>query len=198
MKFILVLAVLIVGFFYYSNESNSIEVNKNATVLVTQAPVQTPLLSAMPFRFKGFIIRPLAKFDMSARVLRREQYSVGTESSIAPVDIVFGWQHMSNYAVIEKIDITQRNRFYHWYTQNPPIPLQTIALQSANMHLIPANDDIKDIIKDIPIGGVAHLSGYLVRVEKDNGWHWQSSLSRSDIGAGACELIFVKSFARTL
>jgi microcompartment protein CcmK/EutM len=35
----------------------------------------------------------------------------------------------------------------------------------------------------------------LVRIEADGGnRHWQSSLTRDDVGAGACELIYITQF----
>jgi hypothetical protein len=42
---------------------------------------------------------------------------------------------------------------------------------------------------------VVALSGYLVRVTAADGWHWNSSMTRSDSGHGACELVWVTQLA---
>ena len=62
------------------------------------------------------------------------------------------------------------------------------------MHLIPANDTIERRIKAARVGQVVTLSGYLVDVKTDTGWTINSSLTREDTGAGACEVIWVESF----
>jgi len=44
-------------------------------------------------------------------------------------------------------------------------------------------------------GQIVALSGYLVRVQGPDGWHWNSSMTRSDSGNGACELVWVQDLA---
>jgi hypothetical protein len=63
------------------------------------------------------------------------------------------------------------------------------------MHLIPADDEIDDLIKSVRPGNIIMLKGYLVAVTSEDGWRWKSSLSRKDSGAGACEVIWVEEFA---
>jgi hypothetical protein len=36
------------------------------------------------------------------------------------------------------------------------------------------------------------FKGYLVKVEAPDCWRWVSSLTRTNIGAGACELVWVE------
>ena len=47
------------------------------------------------------------------------------------------------------------------------------------------------VLDDIIVGQIISLSGSLVRVEAKDGWKWKSSLTRSDDGAGSCEIIWV-------
>lgn len=63
------------------------------------------------------------------------------------------------------------------------------------MHLIPANREIDERIRDAGEGDVVSFSGYLVRIEEENGWSWTSSLRRDDTGAGACEVVLVEAFS---
>jgi len=61
------------------------------------------------------------------------------------------------------------------------------------MHLIPKNESVQYDLDNVRQGDIVSLSGYLVRVDASDGWHWVSSQTRGDTGAGACELIFVES-----
>ena len=72
-----------------------------------------------------------------------------------------------------------------------PIPQPEIEIYAANMHIIPANDVVKNQLKHVHKGQVVSIKGRLVDAKKANGWHWRSSLSREDTGYGACELMYV-------
>jgi hypothetical protein len=46
-------------------------------------------------------------------------------------------------------------------------------------------------LRSVAGGDIIELRGYLVEVTAPDGWHWRSSLSRTDSGDGACELMWV-------
>ncbi len=127
-------------------------------------------------------------------MLAREDYSLGRERDLSPVDFAFGWQYMSDETALDKIDISQSGRWYRWHVEEFPIPRQAIETQSANMHLIPADDLVEDLIDQAKQGQIVELSGYLICADADDGWYWQSSLTRNDTGAHACEVIYVERF----
>ena len=104
---------------------------------------------------------------------------------------------MSDQSVLDRISISQGNRFFQWSFggRQPPIPMEEIISHSANMHLIPADAAIKQRLLSVRKGGIVVLDGDLVRVEGKNGFRWRSSLSRTDTGGGACELVWVRSLA---
>jgi hypothetical protein len=60
------------------------------------------------------------------------------------------------------------------------------------MHMIPANSQVEDALDAVHKGHVVRLKGYLVNVGAGDGWHWNSSLKRTDSGSGACEIIWVE------
>ena len=61
------------------------------------------------------------------------------------------------------------------------------------MHLIPADDFIRAQLLAVKQGSIVTLEGQLVEVrDTQEQWHWRSSLTRNDTGAGACEIIWVK------
>lgn len=163
-----------------------------AGLAAVHVPMQQPVSDALPFTYKDYRVTPLARFNLKARVLGREDYRFGRESELSPVDLVLGWGRMSDGAVLDKISIRQSNRFYYWSVKEFPIPQQEIETNSANMHLIPADRAVERGLNRIRQGQLVQLRGYLVRVDAADGWSWSSSLSRNDTGAGACELIWVE------
>jgi hypothetical protein len=63
------------------------------------------------------------------------------------------------------------------------------------MHLIPANAEIQRKLKQVRVGDVVQLTGLLIRADAQDGWRWVSSQTRSDSGAGACEVVWVDDVA---
>ena len=145
------------------------------------------------FSFKGYIITPLADFEITAKILSREKYHLGEEANLSPLDLALGWGRMSDDEVLKNIDVSQSNRWYYWETDTLPIPQREIETHSANMHMIPKDDMIKSILLGAKEGDIVNIKGALVRVDKGDSWYWQSSLSREDTGDGACEVVFVES-----
>lgn len=165
-------------------------------VLVAEAPNQQALTESSRPLAKGKVaIKPLAAFSMSARVLGRADYRWDRESELVPTDFALGWGRMSDSAVLAKIDISQSSRFYFWQVRQFPIPEREIIESSANMHLIAADDGVRDAIARTRVGDVVTFDGYLVEADWPDGRKWVSSLTRSDSGAGACELVWVENFA---
>ncbi|MCW8932716.1 MAG: hypothetical protein OQL19_21075 [Gammaproteobacteria bacterium] len=139
-------------------------------------------------------VDPKASFEIEAKVLAKKNYSSDPESIASPVDLALGWGRMSDESILEKISISQRKRFYYWRVDEFPIPRSEIERHSANMHLIPANESIERKIEEVEPGALVRFNGYLVNLERDNGWHWNTSLTRNDTGGGACELVWVEEF----
>jgi hypothetical protein len=165
-------------------------------VLAPDDPVQSDFDSPQPaIAFNDASLQPLAKFSLTARVLSRDDYRFDTESDLSPTDLAFGWGRMSDSAILRSVDISQGGRFYHWQVREFPIPRREIETHSANMHMIPADPFVARALKRVREGDVVTLDGYLVEADKPNGWHWRSSLTRNDTGAGACELVYVKELS---
>ncbi len=145
---------------------------------------------------KGYEITPLEPFEMHARVLSSKHYRSDKEADLVPVDLALGWGPMADLAVSNQVRVTQSNRWYHWQVESFPIPRREIETNSANMHLIPANPAIAEAIQSVKTGQMVRFTGDLVEVvDPAKGWRWKSSLTRNDTGAGACELVLVKTFS---
>lgn len=163
-------------------------------VLVAEAPRQTEVEDAGPFAFREFTLTPLAKFSLHGRVLLTSRYRLDREASLAPYDLGIGWQRMSDSAVLRGLSLSQSARFLHWrWRDAPPIPEAEITRSAANIHLIPASRYIETRIAALRPGQLVSLQGRLVEASRPDGWRWRSSLSRSDSGNGACELLYVEA-----
>lgn len=168
-------------------------VSSIATQAFADSPVQTAT-SAAPFAFQGYQVKPLATFSVRARVLSREDYSLGKEADLSPIDLALGWKRMADPAVYEALNISQGGRWYRYsWRDQPPIALQEIIESSANMHMIPASDAVGRALRKARKGSFIRITGKLVEVSQPNGWRWTSSLTRSDSGANSCELVFVET-----
>ncbi len=161
-------------------------------VLVSYAPEQKDVFE-QPFEFKGFELTRRASFELQARVLSRLDYRFDPGAALSPTDLALGWGPMSDEAILEQLRLSQGGRFFQLRWDQPPSISETeIMTHSSNMHIIPANETVHDALDSLKKGQVVHLQGYLVDAASSNGFRWNTSLSRTDRGNGACELFFVE------
>ncbi|MGZ8257830.1 MAG: hypothetical protein ACXWTR_01480 [Methylotenera sp.] len=188
-------AVLFVGLVGYGAHHawETRAVTHGAGEIAPNIPQQHNLANADAQNINGYQLTPLAKFSIEARVLASKSYSFGREATLSPVDLALGWGPMSDETVLNKIDISQSNRFYFWHVDAFPIPREEIETHSANMHMIPADGNIEQTLKSVRVGQVINIEGYLIEAKSADGWRWKSSLTRNDTGGGACEVMLVKS-----
>lgn len=192
MKKAVIIGAVLVTVFVLTHER---EVKHGPGVLAPDVPAQIDLKNARSFAFDEYEITPLADFHLTARILSRKTYGYGRESDLSPIDLALGWGRMSDENVLKHIKISQSGRWYHWKARKLPIPQPEISSNSANMHLIPANDELKKELKKLRKGEVVELRGKLVLVKATDGWRWKSSLTRNDRGNHACELFYVEFLA---
>lgn len=165
-------------------------------VVVAQAPRQGP--SDRPgWSQGGFAFEALAEFEIDARVLSVKEYG-GEEGALSPMDLALGWGPMSDETVLGAMTIRQGGRWYTYqWKDRPPISPGDIIRSSANMHMVPASAAVREELEAVKPGDVVRLRGALVAVRGANGYRWRSSTSRSDTGAGACEIVWVEQVERT-
>lgn len=139
-------------------------------------------------------LTPRARYDITARILSREDYHFDLLSDLIPEDLALGWGPMSDNRVLRAFEITQGARFYSWRPKQPelPVPRQIVIEHSANTHVIPANAVTRHQLERLRVGQVVHLTGLLVDGVRDDGAYIKTSLTRSDTGPGACEVVLVE------
>lgn len=162
-------------------------------LVAPEDPVQSAPDAAAPWTFRNHTLTSLARFEIRARVLGTERYRFDRPAELSPVDFALGWGPMSDSRNLGAISIQQRDRWYFWSTARMPISPSVVSAHSANMHLIPATGAIEKRLLAVKPGQIVALRGQLVRADGRDGWHWASSLTRTDTGDGSCEVIWVES-----
>ena len=191
MKSIAVIAFLVVAWFVYGRINAPVTYPPG--VLLANDPTQQPPPNEIPFEYGKFQLKPLATLVLEARILHQKIYRYDRGAALVPVDLAVGWGRMSDQAVLNRLKISQSARFYFYeYQLQPPIPREEITSHSTNLHLIPSTDEIASRCRSLRTGELVHLSGLLVEAIGPDIGTWTSSLSRTDSGKGACELVWVE------
>lgn len=174
--------------------SGQSEVDQPPGVLAPEEPQQTAASDSAPFQVGDFQLEPKADFSVTARVLSQAIYRFDRGSALSPVDLLVGWGRMSDSSVIGQLRFSQNARwgYWRWSDAAPPIPSREIEVSTANMHLIPAQPWIEHQLRRLRPGQLVRLDGQLVNASASDGFRWSSSLSRTDTGAGSCELLYVR------
>lgn len=188
---LLLVALGIGGYYLWSNK----EIRHPPGILVKSEPTQVIGRSSHSWVRGSKTVIPLALFRLRARVLSTERYRFSQGADIAPIDLALGWGIMSDQTLLDQMVIAQGNRRYALAPLEPNsrLPWREIMSHSSNMHIIPANKEVEKRVFQIRPGDIVELQGYLVGVKEQGQWVWFSSLSRTDIGDGACEVFWVES-----
>ena len=126
------------GWHWWSTER---AVHRPPGIVAPDEPVQVNLEPSPRFEAKGYTFVKRAKFDITARLLRKEVYRFDGSAALAPVDLGVGWGPLSDSAMLEGLEFSQMGRFFYWRPRKADFPLPTAVLIShmAQMHVIPAD-----------------------------------------------------------
>ena len=149
-----------------------------------------------PFRHeagdRGFTLTPRAAYDVSAVVAGVSRYRFDDMADLAPVDAVLTWGELPEPPYAGRVRYDQVARFYLWSTRARDLSLRYIEHHSANVHLVPANANVRRALVRLGEGDTVRLRGLLVDAVEPGGGRWKTSVTRRDTGAGACELLWVE------
>jgi hypothetical protein len=191
----LLFIVLILAAFAAWRDWSQREIVHPPGIVVAQQPRQEVLARAESMNIDGYEVTRRARFELRARVLSRENYYLGSEADLSPIDLALGWGSMSDQAVLDRIEVTQGSRWYFTrYALPPPIPEREIIRHSGNMHMVPADSGVLRELKRVRQGDIVRARGYLVDVDHASGFYWRTSLSRNDTGGGSCEIFYLERF----
>jgi hypothetical protein len=163
-------------------------------VLAPQEPLQVEARDSTPQRLGRWTLTPRAEYEITARILARENYHLDALADLVPEDLALGWGPMSDNRVLAAFDISQGARFYTWQPRTAlPIAREAVISHSANTHVVPATREVRAALARLRVGEVVRLTGELVDGQRDDGAWIHTSLTRTDSGAGACEVLLVAS-----
>lgn len=187
---IIVVLVILAAALYKSKQP----VRLGSGIKAPEAPLQTNIDSAKPFDHDGYQITPLAEFEAKVKLLSKKDYSYDPSSVISPTDFAVGWGRLSDESILDSIEFEQSARWLHYKMNKAPIEIKELQTHATNIHLIPANDSIARQIKRVKRGQIIKITGKLVFVySSEKNFQWRSSLSRYDVGDGACEVLYLES-----
>jgi hypothetical protein len=162
--------------------------------LAPEEPRQSAIEDGTPIRHGRWVLTPRADYDITARILSREDYRYDALADLIPEDLALGWGPMSDNRVLAQFEISQGVRFYEWRPRGPlPIPREAVISHSANTHVVPGNERVRAQLARLRVGEVVHLTGPLVDAKRDDGAWIHTSLTRLDSGPGACEVLLVEN-----
>jgi hypothetical protein len=155
-------------------------------------PLQQSLERPASWVKDDYTVTALASYQLTARILGKKSYRNSDNGDLAPYDLALGWAEMSDSSILNDLKISQSGRWFYVYWKNPPIEPSRIMQNSANTHILPANDAIAQQVQDLRPDQIVFLKGHLVEVSKQDGFSWRSSLTRGDTGNGSCEIFWVE------
>jgi hypothetical protein len=165
-------------------------------ILVPDAPVQQMLDPPSTFAAKEHEFEARARYDITARVLRKEIYRIDGGANLAPVDLGLGWGAMSDTTVVDAlgsrrwaVSVLEAEGLASF----PLTAAQTVA-QAAQVHAIPADAAIERRLRSLRPGrscGFRAISSTSAGRTASAG----GRLSRNDTGDGACEIMWIESLA---
>ena len=159
-------------------------------------------------------ITKLAYYDITGKVEAIQNYSTNPISNmlsfkgtnvidyISPIDLTLSWGEIA-------LDKNSNHIASDQYYLNRDRVVQTtwdgvlasefsrdfIISHFSNNHVISLDRGIRNEFSKVKVNQIVRIQGYLVKVECSNGITWgPSSLTRTDEGLHACEIIYVEKF----
>ena len=162
-------------------------------ILAPDEPLQADVPATFVTPHGRWVLTPRASYRITARILGVERYHFDHLSGLIPEDLALGWGPMSDNRVLDKMEIYQSDRFYFWrIPRELALGRDIIISHSANTHVIPENSTVGHQLSRLRPGQVVTLTGLLVNARRDDGAWINSSMVRTDTGAGACEVMLVE------
>jgi hypothetical protein len=110
------------------------------------------------------------------------------------LDVCVVWGNNTSSGQLHKIDFWNGIFTCNFQTRDPAAWESFDVNRISNNHLISDDDDIRARVRDIQIGDQIRVRGYLASYGSPGGGIRGTSTTRTDVGDGACETIYVERF----
>jgi hypothetical protein len=164
-------------------------------VLLADEPV-------IEFEAKHYRVRlqPRATYKITGYAAETSRRLLDRWDFVMPLDVALVWGPVADPRLLTHLKFHLSERYVsYWYdAATPPAAVAMLPSHIANNHLIPADDEVARDLDRLRIGDLVSLRGKLVDVEvrdPQGGQVFRSrtSLTRDDVGSGACEIMWVES-----
>jgi hypothetical protein len=167
-------------------------------------PDQVDVAGEPPITFekKGHevLLTPRATYRITGYAVETSRHLLDEWDYVLPMDLSLVWGPMADPAVLARMKFHLSGRYVSWWHDGggPMYAQQVMESHLANNHLVPATDEVAKELSRIRVGDLVTLRGKLVDVEiRDRSGkvvhRSRTSLSRNDIGSGACEQVWVEA-----
>lgn len=140
-----------------------------------------------------------AKYTLVGKVVEKHHYfPYKIANKLSQYDIGMAWGVMSDDTYNDHISYKNNGlRFLNYRYTNKLVEMlggKEFLNSISNNHMIHANNHVLKLLRNVKEGQYIKIEGYLSYVSYKNKRYtgtWNSSLSRTDHGDGACEVIYV-------
>ncbi len=144
-------------------------------------------------------LRPRAAYRITGYAVETSRHLLDEWDAVLPMDLALAWGPVADPEVLRHMKFHLSRRYVSWWHDGTPGGPAMPVIQShvANHHLVPAGEDVARDLGRIRVGDLVTLRGKLVDVEiADRAgkvvFRSRTSLTRDDVGSGACEQIWVE------
>lgn len=149
---------------------------------------------------KQYTIEPLADYDLNGLIVSHNDPAgwgdiYHDEQSVDFRDICVLWGNNLNTHVFDGFQFWSEPWTCNAQTKSEAAAAAFDLTAIGNNHILSADDNVRKTITSARIGDQIHFSGKLINYYPSGMSEYgrKSSLTRSDTGNGACEVVFVKS-----
>lgn len=159
-----------------------------------QQPIQAPEFG---FEYRGadYVVRPVARYEFHGLVVtHNDTKGLGDlthdENSVDTKDLCLIWGANLEGDDYRRITFESTPTWCHWSWRGDDIAFDPHAI--ANNHLVTDSEALRAALDRVHVGDQVRFKGYLVNyADRRHPGAWRnSSVTRTDSGGGACEVVF--------
>lgn len=163
-------------------------------------PVQTTISSPeYVFKYYGdtYLIQPVAEYELYGLVVTHNNINsladiYHDKRSVDIKDLCVLWGENVKTDDYQKIDFSSNSFVCNFSIADPRVYSRFNQYQISNNHILSQIEEVRAKIRSVAVGDQVYLSGHLVNYKKKgDDFVRKSSLSRNDMGDGACEVFMV-------
>jgi|GEM_PF-3641267 len=140
-------------------------------------------------------------YIITGLVVSRDEFGRYPTDKLSPLDITIAWGELMESDYYRSFNFERRERTvkyrYLFFDEMDPLPHEYITNHISNNHLIFSEEKVNEISKEVQVGDVIKIEGYLVQVYKkqDKDTYlivWPSSTKKWDLREASSRVLYVE------